>query len=130
MMHKSNQLQQLTKENEVQDKKLQVETVNYNNLKSAYDEKMQEIESMQEKYNSLCKERDRLATETRKLEEQQSYLSKKYENLEQNVNLEDELQKKKIEDLKNTTDANTRFNQMINELSKNWEDMRKFAKTR
>jgi hypothetical protein len=57
-------------------------------------------------------------------------LRKKVQDLELNVDLEAEMKKVSIEELRKTQYNNQEFGETITDLVKNWESMRKFAKNR
>lgn len=63
-----------------------------------------------------------------KLEEEYRYLASKHKFLEENVNMDDDLQNLRIEELRGITQNNNMVNEVITEMMAKFDQMRKFAK--
>ncbi|KRX09599.1 hypothetical protein PPERSA_08631 [Pseudocohnilembus persalinus] len=123
-------LQKLMFENQQAQQELERNFAKINQIKDDYDSRMTSNTEYEEQISRNEKEKQHYQIELRKLEEEHAYLKAKADFLQQNVNLEEELRKVKIDDLRNTIGNNLQFNESIAYLQNNWEEMRKFAKFR
>jgi chromosome segregation ATPase len=87
-----------------------------------------ETERNENELTKLTVEYDEASQRLRKLEAELTYLTAKYEFLEKNVHLDDDMKNVRIDELRNIAQSNLVVNSTINDLMGKWEQMRKFSR--
>lgn len=108
-----------------QDKALTIEA---NNAELEMNKAHIETERSENDLAKVASDRDEAVSRLRKLEEELTYLTAKYDFLEQNVHLDEDMKNVKIDELRTIAQSNLVVNDTINDLMAKWEQMRKFSR--
>lgn len=87
-----------------------------------------ETERNENELTKVTGDYDEASQRLRKLEAELAYLTAKYEFLEKNVHLDEDMKNVRIDELRNIAQSNLVVNDTIGELMNKWEQMRKFSR--